>query len=77
MRRADRLLDLEARLRPNRSHALTTSRRRWKRRYGQSTAILLRCRPMGAHSRDGDQRFQAMVITDSSDRDHAQGGAEH
>lgn len=24
---------------------------------------------MGAHSRDGDQVFQAMVITDSSDRD--------
>jgi len=23
-----------------------------------------------AHSRDGDQVFQAMVITDSSDRDH-------
>jgi hypothetical protein len=30
-----------------------------------------------AHSRDGDQSFQAMVITDSSDRDHARQGAEH
>jgi hypothetical protein len=30
-----------------------------------------------AHSRDGDQPFQAMVITDSSDRDHAQRSAEH
>jgi hypothetical protein len=35
------------------------------------------CATTVAHSRDGDQRFQAMVITDSSDRDHAQGGAEH
>ena len=26
----------------------------------------------GAPFRDGDQSFQAMVITDSSDRDHAQ-----
>jgi hypothetical protein len=31
--------------------------------------------PQDAHSRDGDQVFQAMVITDSSDRD--QFGDEH
>jgi hypothetical protein len=30
----------------------------------------------GAHSRDGDQQFQAMVITDSRDRDHARRRAE-
>ena len=30
------------------------------------------CGAAVAHSRDGDQSFQAMVITDSTDRDHAQ-----